>query len=132
MNKVFLIGRLTKEPELRHTYNGTPVCQINIAVDRSKQKDKDKETDFINVLIWDKQAENIAKYQTKGNLIAIEGKIQISRYNDKDNNVVFKTEIIATGVQYLENIKKETKKVGEVMTVETIAAEELDDLPLPF
>lgn len=125
MNKVFLIGRLTKDPDLRHTTNGTPVCQINIAVDRPRQKDKDQEADFINVLIWDKQAENVAKYQTKGNKIAIEGKIQTSRYKDKDDKTVFRTEIVATGIQYLDSVKKDE----EVNVIETKKAEEYD---LPF
>lgn len=124
MNKVFLIGRLTKDPELRHTTSGTPVCQINIAVDRPRQKDKEQEADFINVLIWDKQAENVAKYQAKGNKIAIEGKIQTSRYKDKDDKTVFKTEIVATGIQYLDSIKKE-----EASVIESKSAEEYD---LPF
>lgn len=125
MNKVFLIGRLTKDPDLRHTTNGTPVCQVNIAVDRPRQKDKDQEADFINVLIWDKQAENVAKYQTKGNKIAIEGKIQTSRYKDKDDKTVFRTEIVATGIQYLDSVKKDE----EVNVIETKKAEEYD---LPF
>ena len=125
MNKVFLIGRLTKDPDLRHTTNGTPVCQVNIAVDRPRQKDKEQEADFINVLIWDKQAENVAKYQTKGNKIAVEGKIQTSRYKDKDDKTVFRTEIVATGIQYLDSVKKDE----EVNIIETKKAEEYD---LPF
>lgn len=125
MNKVFLIGRLTKDPELRHTTSGTPVCQVNIAVDRPRQKDKDQEADFINVLIWDKQAENVAKYQAKGNKIAVEGKIQTSKYKDKDDKTIFKTEIIATGIQYLDSIKKNE----EVSVIESKSAEEYD---LPF
>ncbi len=124
MNKVFLIGRLTKDPELRHTTSGTPVCQVNIAVDRPRQKDKDQEADFINVLIWDKQAENVAKYQAKGNKIAVEGKIQTSKYKDKDGKTIFKTDIVATGIQYLDSIKKE-----EVSVIESKSAEEYD---LPF
>lgn len=129
MNKIFLIGRLTADPELRHTTAGTPVCQINLAVDRIKQKDKEQETDFINVIIWNKQAENVAKYQTKGNQIAIEGKLQVSRYKDKTDKVVYKTEVIATEVQFIGNNKKEAKE--EVNVIESIPAEDLD-LPLPF
>lgn len=109
MNKVFMIGRLTSNPELRHTTSGTPVCKINLAVNRPKQKDKEQETDFINVIVWDKQGENLAQYQTKGNLIAIEGKIQTSSYEGKDGKKVYTTEIVATNVQYLESSKKEIK-----------------------
>ena len=123
MNKVFLIGRLTGDPELRHTSTGTPVCQINLAVDRARQKDKEQETDFINVIIWNKQAENVAKYQTKGNQIAIEGKIQVSKYKDKTDKVVYKTEVIATEVQFIGNNKKTN---DEVRVIESIPAEEFD------
>lgn len=112
MNKIFLIGRLTKEPELRHTTSGIPVCQINLAVNRPKQKDKQQEADFINVIIWDKQGKNVAKYQTKGNLIAVEGKLQTSKYEDKDKKVRYKTDVIATSIQFLDS-KKEAKKEQE-------------------
>lgn len=110
MNKVFLIGRITQNPELRHTANGTPVCQINVAVNRPKVKDKEQEADFINVIIWDKQGENVAKYQGKGNQIAIEGRLQTSKYKDKDDKTIYKTEVIATAVQFLDNVKKDKKE----------------------
>ena len=66
MNRVFLIGRLSRDPELRHTNSGMAVCQINVAVGRRTGQGREPETDFINVVVWDKQAENVAKYLAKG------------------------------------------------------------------
>lgn len=126
INKVFLIGRITQEPELRHTTNGTPVCQINVAVNRPRQKDKEQEADFINVIIWDKQGENIAKYQSKGNQIAIEGKLQTGKYKDKDGKTIYKTEIIATSVQFIDNAKKDAKPEENAPKEEIRRADEVD------
>lgn len=105
MNKVFIIGRLTREPELRHTQSGMACCQITVAVNRPKQKDKEQEADFINVVVWDKQGENLAKYQSKGNQIAVEGRIQTRNYDDKEGKKVFVTEVVAINVQYLDSKK---------------------------
>ena len=105
MNKVFLIGRLTRDPELRHTQSGMACCQITLAVNRPKQKDKEQEADFINVVVWDKQGENLAKYQTKGNQIAIEGRIQTRNYENSEGKKVFVTEVIASNVMYLDSKK---------------------------
>ena len=106
MNRVFLIGRLTKEPEVRYTQSGMACCQITVAVNRPKQKDKEQEADFINVVVWDKQAENLAKYQSKGNQIAVEGRIQTRNYDDKDGKKVYVTEVVALNVMYLDNKKE--------------------------
>lgn len=125
MNKVFLIGRLTKDPDLRYTTSGTPVCQINLAINKQKQ-----EADFINVIVWDKLGENVSKYLTKGSQVAIEGRLQTSKYQDKDDKTVYKLEVIATGVHFLDSAKKENK--DEVSTIQNITTDELDDLPLPF
>ena len=126
MNKVFLIGRITQDPDLRHTTNGTPVCQINVAVNRPRQKDKEPEADFINVIIWDKQGENVAKYQSKGNQIAIEGRLQTGKYKDKDGNTKYKTEIIATSIQFLDNAKKDAKTEESAPKEETRRTDEVD------
>ena len=83
MNKVFLIGRLSRDPELRHTTSGMPVCQINVAISRPVSQGREPETDFINVVVWNKQAENVARYLSKGRQIAVEGRIQTRNY---DNN----------------------------------------------
>ena len=85
MNKAILIGRLTRDPELRTTPTGRNVCQFSIAVNRNfTNANGEREADFINCVVWDKQAENLAKYQHKGNQIAVEGRIQTRNYDDKD------------------------------------------------
>ena len=81
MNKVFLIGRLTKNPELKSTTNGKSVCQFSIAVNRNHTNaNGEKEVDFINCIVWDKQAENLFKYQKKGNMIAVFGELRNDSY----------------------------------------------------
>ena len=103
MNKVILIGRLTRDPELRYTPQGTAVCQITVAVNRRGAQRGQQDADFINVSIWNAQAENVAKYMTKGRQMAIEGKIQTRNYDDKDGKKVYVTEVIATNVQFLDS-----------------------------
>ena len=103
MNKALLIGRLTKDPELRATSTGRNVCQFSIAVNRNfTNANGEREADFINCVVWDKQAENLAKYQHKGNQIAVEGRIQTRNYDDKDGKRVYVTEILATNISFLD------------------------------
>lgn len=101
MNKVFLIGRLSRDPELRHTTSGTAVCQINVAISRPVAQGSEPQTDFINVTIWNKQAENVAKYLSKGRQIAVEGRIQTRNYDNNEGKRVYVTEIIASNVEFL-------------------------------
>lgn len=103
MNKAILIGRLTKDPELRSTPTGRNVCQFSIAVNRTyTNASGEREADFINCVVWDKQAENLAKYQKKGNQIAVEGRIQTRNYDDKDGKKVYVTEILASNISFLD------------------------------
>jgi len=101
MNKVFLIGRLSRDPELRHTGNGTAVCQINVAISRPVAQGKEPETDFINVTVWNKPAENVAKYLSKGRQVAIEGRIQTRSYDNNEGKKTYVTEVIASNVEFL-------------------------------
>jgi len=103
MNKAILIGRLTRDPELRTTPTGRNVCQFAIAVNRTfTNANGEREADFINCVVWDKQAENLARYQKKGNQIAIDGRIQTRNYDDKDGKRVYVTEILATNISFLD------------------------------
>jgi len=113
MNKVFLIGRLSRDPELRHTSNGTAVCQINVAISRPVAQGKDPETDFINVTVWNKPAENVAKYLSKGRQIAIEGRIQTRNYDNNEGKKVYVTEVIASNVEFLGSASDNNKTVSE-------------------
>lgn len=101
MNKVFLIGRLSRDPELRHTNNGTAVCQINVAISRPVAQGREPETDFINVTVWNKPAENVAKYLSKGRQIAVEGRIQTRSYDNNEGKRTYVTEVIASNVEFL-------------------------------
>ena len=104
MNKAILIGRLTRDPELRTTPTGRNVCQFSVAVSRNfTNANGEREADFINCVVWDKQAENLVKYQKRGNQIAVEGRIQTRNYDDKDGKKVYVTEVIATNVQFLDS-----------------------------
>lgn len=149
MNKVFLIGRLTKEPELSHTQGGMACCQITLAVNRPKQKDKEQEADFINVVVWDKQGENLAKYQTKGNQIAVEGRIQTRNYENSEGKKVYVTEVVASNVMYLDSKKNSNEaqtttqsetqephdpyaEFGTQITVEDLDKSIVSDADLPF
>lgn len=118
MNKVVLIGRLSRDPELRHTTSGTAVCQINIAINRPVAQDKEPETDFINVVLWNRQAENVAKYVTKGGQVAVEGRIQTRSYENSEGKKTFVTEVIASNVEFLQTKKNDTTKSNEENTTE--------------
>ena len=104
MNKAILIGRLTRDPELRPTPTGRNVCQFSVAVSRNfTNANGEREADFINCVVWDKQAENLVKYQKKGNQIAVEGRIQTRNYDDKDGKKVYVTEILASNISFLDS-----------------------------
>ena len=104
MNKAILIGRLTRDPELRITPTGRNVCQFSVAVSRTfTNANGEREADFINCVVWDKQAENLVKYQKKGNQIAVEGRIQTRNYDDKDGKKVYVTEVFASNISFLDS-----------------------------
>ena len=103
MNKAILIGRLTRDPELRTTPTGRNVCQFAVAVNRTyTSASGEREADFINCVVWDKQAENLARYQKKGNQIAVEGRIQTRNYDDNNGKKVYVTEILASNISFLD------------------------------
>mgnify|MGYP003558440637 CR=1 FL=1 len=104
MNRVDLVGRLTRDPELRHTTSGRAVCQINLAINRTfTNQSGEREADFINVVIWDKQAENVSKYVTKGRLVSVEGRLQSRSYDDKDGKKVYTTDVIAEEAHFADS-----------------------------
>jgi single-strand DNA-binding protein len=98
LNRVILIGRLTRDPELRYTTNGTAVAQFTLAVNRKFNKD---ETDFIDVVAWRGLAENCANYLNKGSLAAVEGRLQISSYENKEGQKRKVTEVVADDIRFL-------------------------------
>ena len=109
MNKVILVGRITKDPELRSIQSGSSVVNFTIAVNRPVAQNQDQNAntaDFINCVIWNKQAENLAKYVKQGSLIGVEGRIQTRSY-ESNGTTRYITEVLCDNVQFLE-----TKKDG--------------------
>lgn len=104
LNRVVLVGRLTKDPDLRYTPSGVAVANFTIAVNRpfSNQQGQ-READFINCVVWRRPAENLANFMSKGGLIGVDGRVQTRSYDDPDGKRVFVTEIVADSVQFLES-----------------------------
>ena len=104
MNKAFLIGRLTRDPELRYSSSNAAIANFSIAIDRQYTNGQgQRETDFINIVAFQKQAENIKKYVGKGSLVAVDGRIQTRNYEDKDGKRVYVTEILANNISFLDS-----------------------------
>ena len=124
MNKAIIIGRLTRDPEMRTTTSGTNSTTFTVAVSRNyANANGERETDFINCVAWRKQAENIAKYCTKGSQVAVEGRIQTRSYDAQDGTKRYVTEIIADNVTFLggrgSNVPSEDNYVGGSSSVDT-------------
>ncbi len=102
LNRIVLIGRLTKDPELRYTPNGKAVTGFTLAVDRTfKNQRGERETDFINIVVWGTQAENCANYLAKGKLAAVDGRLQIRSFEGQDGQRRWVTEVVADTVRFL-------------------------------
>lgn len=137
MNKVILIGNLTKNPELSQTPSGIAVCKFSIAVARDyANADGNRETDFFNISVWRGRAESCGEYLKKGNKVAIWGSIQNRSYEDKDGIKRTITEIVANDVEFLTPKKNEEPDEAETVTVsakrERLPLEPVDDNSLPF
>lgn len=103
MNRVVLVGRLTKDPDLRYTPNGVAVATFTLAVNRTfTNQQGEREADFINCVIWRRPAENVANYLKKGSLAGVDGRIQTRNYDGQDGKRVYVTEVVADSVQFLE------------------------------
>ncbi|RDI40887.1 single-strand binding protein [Falsibacillus pallidus] len=103
MNRVILVGRLTKDPELRYTPSGVAVATFTLAVNRSfTNQQGEREADFINCVIWRRPAENVANFLKKGSLAGVDGRIQTRNYEGQDGRKVYVTEVMAESVQFLE------------------------------
>lgn len=121
INRVVLIGRLTRDPELRKTQNGTSVCSFTLAVNRRQNQDGTQDADFINCVAWNKLADNIQLYQKKGNQLGIEGRINTRSYDNQQGQKVYVTEVIAESVQFLtpRNDFNEQNTLGVTNTYDT-------------
>lgn len=113
MNKVFLTGRLTRDPELRYTANNKAVCDFTIATNRPVVRDGERVADFINCRVWNKTAENLDKYQAKGNMIAVSGRMQVDNYQDNEGKNRNYTYVLVEDLEYLERKKENNQEVKQ-------------------
>ncbi|KNZ70315.1 single-strand binding protein [Thermincola ferriacetica] len=118
LNRIILIGRLTKDPELRYTPNGKAVAGFTLAVDRPyKNQQGERETDFINIVVWGKQAENCANYLSKGKLAAVDGSLRIRSFEGQDGQRHWVAEVLAETVRFLSPKDKNDTGVEEMGTL---------------
>ena len=132
LNKIILMGRLTRDPELRRTQSGTAVTSFSLAVDRDyKAQDGERETDFIDIVAWRSTAEFVSKYFTKGRMAVVEGRLQVRDWTDKDGNKRRSTEVLADSVYFGDSKRSESD-------TQEAAGSEITELPdeekgeLPF
>lgn len=133
LNKIFIMGRLTRDPELRRTQNGTAVTSFTLAVDRdSKNADGTKDTDFIDVVAWRTTAEFVSKYFSKGRMAVVEGRLQLRDWTDNDGNKRKTAEVVADRM-YFGDSKQEGKQEDKKQTApadDFCEIEDDGDLPL--
>ena len=125
INKVILVGRLGKDPEMRHTQNGTSVCQLNVATSENWVKDgqKQERTEWHRIVCWSKLAEICNEYLKKGRQVYVEGRIQTRAWDDKEGNKRYTTEIVASTVQFLGTSGGRSDASSDDLPVDPGAAE---------
>ncbi len=132
LNKIFLMGRLTRDPELRRTGSGLAVASFSLAVDRDfKSQSGEKETDFIDIVAWRNTAEFVSKYFTKGRMAVVEGRLQIQDWTDKEGNKRRSSEVVADSI-YFGDSKKDTGMPAQSYSNNGSFSEGEDDGELPF
>lgn len=138
MNKVILMGRLTRDPEVRITPSEKTVCQFTLAVDRFTTNQGQREADFVPIVVWGKVAENCGNYLTKGQRALVEGRLQIRSYEAKDGSGKrYVTEVIAQSVQFIESKGTRTSEAASTQDtskggMETFGAPVAFDEEIPF
>ena len=147
MNQIVLMGRMTRDPELRHTPNGVPVASFTLAVDRGfvSKESGERQTDFIDVVAWRNTAEFVSKYFTKGQMTAVTGRLQIRDWTDKDGNKRRSAEVVADNIYFTESKKSREASIGRAeprddygpsftapVTGSDFAELDIDDGELPF
>ena len=125
MNKVILLGRLTKDPEVRYTQNNILVASFTLAVNRRFTKEGERQADFINIVAWNKTGEFASKYFQKGQQVGVIGRLQTRTWDDQDGKKHYVTEVIAEEVYFADSKKENTVE-------EPTVVESLDDEMLPF
>ena len=131
MNRTILVGRLTADPELRTTPNGIATTRITVAVDRIPNANGERLADFINVVVWRRQAENVAKYCSKGSLVGVDGRIQTRSYDSQDGTRRYVTEVVAENIRFLGSRSGSVSTgTGDVMSSDAGTMPE-DNVPFP-
>ena len=131
LNTVSLVGRITKDPEIRYTQTQKAVVSFSLAVERDfKDQSGNKQTDFINIVAWGKTAEFIGKYVGKGRLLGVAGRLEVRTYNDRNGNKQYVTEVIANNVYALDSARQTQQEQG--YTEAQMAEIDDDDADLPF
>ena len=126
INKAILMGRLTRDPELRHTGSGTPVCSFSIAIDNGYGENRS--TDFINCVAWNKTAEFVEKYFTKGRMIIVVGRIQTRTWEGQDGKKNYATEVVASEVSFGES-KRSAEDGGYSAPSASVSAAAIPEMP---
>lgn len=134
INNVCLVGRLTRSVDLRYTPNGTAFGSFSLAIDRNYKKESgEKETDFINCVIWRKPAVNLSNFTKKGSLLGIEGRLQTRNYENKEGQKVYITEVLVENFSLLESkAVTESRQQAPIENVEQVQFGEVNDDDLPF
>ena len=133
MNHIVIMGRLTRDPELRHTQSGTPVVSFTLAVDRryTPKDGGDKQTDFIDVVAWQNLGEFVSKYFVKGQMAAVSGRLQIRDWTDKDGNKRRSAEVVADNVYFTESKKSREASLGNQVSSNTANNDYADSYASP-
>ena len=137
LNQIVLIGNLTRDPELRYTPDGTPVTSFTMAVNRPfVNRQGEREADFVPIVVWRKRAETCSEYLMKGSQVAVEGRLQVRNYEDKDGIRKWVTEVVARRVDFLQRLKKqfpsqisEEETQNEIDRVPLVEEEKGKDIP---
>ena len=134
INTIVLVGRLTRDPELKYTPGGHAVANFTLAVDRNfTNQDGEREADFIRTVVWRKLAETCAEYLHKGSLIAVTGRLQVRNYEDNDGNRRTIAEVVADNVRFLEPKKdRQAQQSGGQAPEDFFEGEVVDDDSVPF
>ncbi len=121
INRVVLVGRLTRDPELRKTQNGTSVCSFTMAVNRRMQTQGQPDADFISCVAWNKLADLMTQYLHKGSLIGLEGRIQTRNYDNQQGQRVYVTEVVADNIQFLEPKNAQSSNYSQPVEAQSFA-----------
>lgn len=129
INRSILVGRLTKDPELRRTQNGTPVASFTIALNRNfTNQNGEREADFIPCIVWNKAAENLWKYCGKGSLVGVDGHLQSRQYENQDSRKITVIEVICDSIQYLETRSQtENRQQGRMTSTPSATTNEYNE-----